>query len=386
LIPSNWAYLWRQGFANLHRPNNQTTILIISVGLGTTFICLLFLIQSILLSRVNLSASGNQPNMVLFDIQGAQKKAVADLVRAEGHPVLQEVPIVTIRLEEINGKTGAEIRKDSTKRIPRWAFSREYRVTYRDTLTETERVAAGKWEGTASADAAIPISIEKDYAQRLGLKLNDELLFNVQGVNMLTKLTSLRIVEWGKVQTNFLVVFPKNSLESAPQFHVLVTKVGEGGPSAALQRKIVSNFPNVSIVDLGLILSVLDEILDKISFVIRFMGGFSIITGLIVLIASVLISKYQRIRESVLLRTLGASRRQILVITGLEYFFLGALSALSGILLAMAGAWALAEFSFKAPFVIDVLPVVILFFAVTILTILIGLFNSRDIVRKPPLE
>ncbi|RZK46476.1 MAG: FtsX-like permease family protein, partial [Pedobacter sp.] len=319
LIPDNWAYLWRQGFANLYRPNNQTVILIISVGLGTAFICTLFLIQSTLINRVTLSSSGNQPNMVLFDIQAQQKEMVAAMVKQQNLPVLQEVPVVTIKLDEINGITAQEAKKDSTLNIPRWAFTREYRVTYRDTLTASEKIESGKWDGTFAAGDTVPISVEKDYAKRLRVKLGDKLLFNVQGMPVLTKVTSLRTVEWGKIQTNFLVVFPKGSLEEAPQFHVLITRVPDGKASALLQQRIVKSFPNISIVDLGLILSVLDEILDKISFVIRFMAAFSIITGIVVLIASVLISKYQRIQESVLLRTLGASRRQILIITGLEY-------------------------------------------------------------------
>lgn len=386
LLPAGWNYLWRQGFANLYRPNNQTTILIISVGLGTTFICLLFLIQSTLISRINLSSSENQPNMVLFDIQTEHKDDVAKLVKDRGYPIIQQVPIINLRLLEINGLTGEEIRKDSTKRISRRAFSREFRVTYRGELTDAERITSGRWIGTAPEDGPIPISLEEDYAKSLQVSLGDELLFDVQGVPMLTIIESLRTVEWGRAQTNFLVLFPENSLEQAPQFHVLLTKTETGAAAADFQSAVVKNYPNISIVDLGLVLNILDEIFDKIGFVIRFMGGFSIATGIVVLIASVMISKYQRIKESVLLRTIGASRKQILAITGLEYLFLGAIAALTGILLSFAGAWVLAEYSFKAPLVIDWLSVGMLFFAVTGLTVFIGLFNSRGIVSRPPLE
>jgi putative ABC transport system permease protein len=116
------------------------------------------------------------------------------------------------------------------------------------------------------------------------------------------------------------------------------------------------------------------------------MAAFSISTGLVVLIASVLISKYQRIQESVLLRTLGASRKQILIITTLEYFFLGALAAGTGIILSLAGSWALAKYSLESSFSPEWLPLVIIFLAVSLLTILIGLFNSREVLIKTPLE
>jgi putative ABC transport system permease protein len=149
---------------------------------------------------------------------------------------------------------------------------------------------------------------------------------------------------------------------------------------------VVQQFPNVSIIDLGLVLSVLDALLDKVGFVIRFMAGFSIITGLIVLIASVLISKYQRIQESVLLRTLGASRKQIFYIIALEYFFLGALAAFTGMVMALVGGWLLAKYTFRIPYTLEWLPLILVFLSVCGLTVLIGLANSRAVVTRPPLE
>jgi len=385
-FPTSWSYLWRQGFANLYRPNNQTLILVVSIGLGTAFICTLFLIQTILINSISLSAGKNQPNMVLFDIQTNQKEAVAALTRAHHLPVIQEVPIVTMGVEEINGLTFAEAEKDTTERASRRAFNREVRATYRDSLTGSEKITAGKWQGKAEQGKPIYISLEEGYARRIRVDIGDSLVFNVQGVLTPTVIGSLRKVDWNRVQTNFRVVFPAGVLEQAPQFHVLITRVPSSQASALFQQNVVRNYPNISLIDLGLILIVLDSILDKIGFVIRFMGAFSIVTGLVVLIASVMISKYQRIQESVLLRTLGASRKQILVITALEYFFLGALASATGILLSLAGSWALAEYSFETAFTPELLPLVWISGIISSLTIAIGLFNSRGILNKPPLE
>jgi putative ABC transport system permease protein len=386
-FPNTWSYLWRQGLANLYRPNNQTAILILSIGLGTAFISTLFFIQSILLSRINLSASGNQPNMVLFDIQTAQREDVMQLARSQGLPVNGTVPIVTMRLESINDITAAKLEEDSTLPIQRWIFSREYRVTFRDSLTSSEKLARGKWTGRADDPSGpVYISVERRYAERNGIDIGDTMVFNVQGAMMPAIVGSLREVDWNRIQTNFLVVFPKGVLEDAPQFHVLLTHVPSNAASARFQQAVVRRFPNVSIIDLKLVLSVIDDILDKVGFIIRFMGGFSILTGLVVLIASVLISKYQRIQESILLRTLGASRRQILVITALEYFLLGVFAAATGIVLALAGSWALARYSFETPFTPDLWPIAVVFLLVCMLTVVIGLANSRGILSKPPLE
>jgi putative ABC transport system permease protein len=386
-FPFSWSYLWRQGFSNLYRPNNQSVILIISIGLGTAFICTLFFVEGMLMQRLNMATSGNQPNLILFDIQTAQKNAVAKLTKSQGLPVTSQVPIVTMMLVEVNGKNALALKKDSGKNsIPRQVLTREYRVTYRDTLTETEKVTEGKWIGKSSPDQAIPVSMEEGYARRSHFKIGDKLLFNVQGAPMLTEIKSLRSVNYTRVQTNFLVVFPAGVLEQAPQFYVEITRVPNSKASAGFQQAVVRAFPNISVIDLALILSVIDELLSKIGFVIHFMAGFSILTGLIVLIASVRISKYQRIQESVLLRTLGASRNQILMITSLEYFFLGALAAATGILLSIAGSWALAKYRFDTTFSPHILPVLAIFTGISLLTVLIGLLNSRGILTKPPLE
>ena len=387
-FPTSWSYLWRQGLANLYRPNNQTIILIVAIGLGTNFICTLFFTQSILLERVQLSSSGNKPNIVLFDIQSSQKAGILSIAKRQGLTVNQMVPIVNMRLEQINGRTAADAIKDTTKKNEAARiFGREYRVTFRDSLTSSEKIVAGKWQGEyKDPTKAIPISLEKGFAERNKIVLGDTLVFNVQGSMMSTIVGSMRDVNWGEVQTNFLVIFPKGVLEEAPQFHVMMTHVPSPQVSAQFQQALVQSYPNVSIIDLALVLRVIDDLFEKIGFVIRFMAGFSILTGIIVLISSVLISKYQRLQESVLLRTLGASRKQIFAITSLEYLFLGSLAAATGIAIALISSWALAKFSFDTEFKPELLPVAILFAFVSLLTIFIGLVNSRGLLSKPPLE
>jgi putative ABC transport system permease protein len=291
-----------------------------------------------------------------------------------------------MRMTEIKGRNASSYKKDSTDRSMVRALEREYRVTYRDSLSDSEKILEGKWTGSVMPGKPVYVSLEDGFARRIGVTIGDKLTFNVQGAPLTAVVGSTRKVDWNRIQTNFLLIFPSGVLEEAPQFHVLLTRVASNEVSANFQRAIVKTYPNISMIDLGLVLSVLDEILTKMGFVIRFMAAFSIVTGLIVLIASVLISKYQRIRESVLLRTLGASRKQILVITALEYFFLGALAAGAGIVLSLIASWGLAIFSFETTFTPEILPVVFLFLLISSLTVLIGLFNSRGILNKPPLE
>ncbi len=384
-FPTSWSYLWRQGLSNLYRPNNQTTILLVSIGLGTALISTLIIIQSLLLNRVTLSSSGNQPNIVLFDIQTSQREKVMELTRQQGLEVNGTVPIVNMRLESINNINAASLEKDSTIKIQPWVFSREYRATFRDSLISSEKITAGKWTGKSENNNVI-VSIEEGYGKRNGIDLGDTMIFNVQGAMIKTIVGSYRKVDWNRIQTNFLVVFPTGVLENAPQFHVLLTHVPSVEASAKFQQVLVRTFPNISVIDLGLVLGILDNILSKIGFVIRFMAGFCIITGLIVLIASVLISKYQRIQESVLLRTLGAERKQVYMINAIEYFFIGALAATTGIVLSLLAGWALAYFSFEMNYGPDLVPLLIIFLVICALTVFIGLMNIRTVVSRSPLE
>lgn len=384
-FPTSWSYMWRQGLSNLYRPNNQTTLLIVSIGLGTALICTLLFIESILLKRVTLSSSGSQPNMVLFDIQTTQKDSVKQLTLAQGLPVISMVPIVNMRLEKINNINIETVRKDSTIPIQPWVFNREYRVTFRDSLINSEKITKGKWHSQVE-NGTIYVSMDDNFATRNKINIGDTVTFNVQGSLIKTIVGSYRKVDWNRVQTNFLIVFPAGVLEKAPQFHVLMTHVPDVATSAKFQQQLVRTYPNISVIDLNLVLSILDDILGKIGFVIRFMAGFCIITGLIVLIASVLISKYQRIQESVLLRTLGASRRQIYIINAIEYFLIGAMAAFTGILLAWIAGALLASLIFETSFTPNWLPILYVFIAICGLTVLIGLINIRQIVNRSPLE
>ncbi len=386
-FPYSWNYLWRQSLANLYRPNNQTVTMIFALGLGTFLIATLVLVQDTLLHQISLSSAGAQPNLVLFDIQSDQQEKVTELVRSLDLPVLQQVPVVTMRLEEINGRNVRELQKDSTLGIPGWALRREYRSSYRDSLYDNEKLLGGALQTRAHNHGdTVRVSVEESLAKMLKVKIGDRLVFDVQGVPMAAVIGSLRKVNWRRLQPSFYVLFPSGVLEQAPQFHVLVTRTISTEQSAQLQRMAVQRYPNVSAIDVTLVLQTADAILSKVAFVIRFMALFSILTGLLVLAGAVMTSRYQRLQESVLLRTLGGSSRQILTIMALEYSFLGALAGLVGLLLALAASWALAVFVFEATFAPAIFPALAVMFGVMALTVVLGLLNSRGLIDHPPLE
>jgi len=385
-FPHSWGFTTRQSLLNLFRPNNQTLTLMLAIGVGAFLISTLYFTKDILLSRAKLENSVQSPNLLLLDVQTGQREAVINAITPKGLPLIDNIPIVTMRIHSIKGRPVNEIREDTTSTMNQWILNHEFRVTYRDSLIASETLTSGKFTPEMPEEGIVPISLADNVAYDAGVIVGDTLVFNVQGVLMETVIGSIRNVDWGRMQLNFSMVFPIGVLETAPQFHVLSTKTKDETASANIQRELVKAFPNVSIIDLRQILGLIEGILDKISWVINFMAFFSILTGIIVLIGAVRTSKYQRIKESVLLRTIGAKNTQILKITALEYFYLGLLGSLFGILLSLISGFLLAVFVFETTFSPSWIPFLILLPGITLLVLAIGISNSRSVLKSPPLE
>ncbi|MUP47472.1 FtsX-like permease family protein [Gramella sp. BOM4] len=384
-FPKSWGFVPRQSLLNLFRPQNQTLILVITIGVGTFLISTLYFTKDVLLAQASLEEQANSPNMILLDVQNDQQQKVVNTIQSQEIPLLENIPIVTMRVESIKGRPADEIREDTTSRVNGWVLRHEFRTTYRDSLIASEVLQEGEWIGKASMNDTVPISISDNFAEDAKVGPGDAVSFNVQGVILNTVVKSVRTVDWSRMQLNFSIVFPTGVLEDAPQFRVLTTKVPNEEASANLQQKLVDQFPNVTIIDLRQVLSIIEDLLTKISWLINFMAFFSILTGIIVLIGAVRTSKYQRIRESVLLRTIGARSEQILKILALEYLYLGILAALSGIILSLISAQLLAWLVFETTFIPSWKPFLILFPGIILLVLIVGLGNSLGVIKSPPL-
>jgi putative ABC transport system permease protein len=385
-FPKNAPYVWRQGLANLYRPNNRTVLLLVSLGLGAGLMLTLVLTRATLLGQLR-NDHGDRPNLLFFDIQDDQIGPLESLLTTERAPVRSSAPIVTMRLSTVKGRSVEELLRDKGSRIPGWTLRREYRSTFRSHLVSTEKLIEGRFDGRAEPGAiVVPVSVEEGLAKDMQLKLGDELVFDVQGVPVRTKITSLRQVDWRRMEPNFFVVFPENVLESAPKFYLVAVHVASPVDSARVQQAVTRAFPNVSAIDLALVLQTLDGIFSKIEFVVRFMVLFTVATGVIVLVGAVLAGRSQRLREAVLLRTLGATRAQLVRIQFVEYLVLGILAALTGSALAVTGEWLLARFVFEAPLVVPPVALFVSIAGVAAVTVVTGWLANRGVAAHPPLE
>jgi len=382
VVGMGWPYLLRQGVSNLHRPGNQTLLFLLSLGLGTFLLVTILSAGKLLNDRLTLQQSEDSPNIYLIDVQPDQVTGVKRILEDDGLPVLESAPMVTMRIQSIRG-----VDVSKAKGVPRWVARREFRSTYRDSLNFTETLVAGEL-ATERADpgGVVPLSLEEDIAKDMNVGIGDEITLDVQGIPIRTRVTSLRRVDWSQFNLNFFMVFPPGVLEDAPGFHVVTTRTPTPAASGELQRELAGKFANVTAIDLTLILEAVRDILGKISTVVTVLAGFTVLAGLPILIGTLLNGRDVRLKESVLLRTLGASASQVRTILVIEYSALGILSALSGVLLAVAANAALAVFVFKAPPWPDAGLLFGAFGTVTAIAVIGGLTLSRGVCNHPPLE
>jgi putative ABC transport system permease protein len=384
-FPSKAGFILRHSLANLYRPNNQTRVLLVTIGLGAFIISTLNIVEQSMLSQVEFKGQENQSNTIMFDIQPHQRDGVVELMKEQGLTVNQVVPIVTCRLAEVKGKSIDALQKDTTDNIPNWALTREYRITYRDSLHHSEELIKGEIHHRKDAKDSVWVTISEGMEENLAVMIGDSLVFDFQGVPVKAFISGIRKVEWPKDPPNFIFVFPEGVLEDAPQTFVTATRIDESN-ARSFQEKMVRQFPNVSLIDLRLILATVNELFDKLGVVVRFLALFCLITGLVVLAGAVANSKFVRIKENVLLRTIGARTRQITTITLIEYAWLGLFSALTGMFLSIASGFVLTRFFFEMEFAFNWVELTIIAAGVVAMTILIGWWNSREVIATPPLQ
>jgi putative ABC transport system permease protein len=346
-------------------------------------------VQSNLLRRFTTAATEARGNVVFFDIQQDQAAGLDSIVRIRGNDVVQMAPVVTMRIAAINGKLVTDMKpraRGQPGRAP-WALRREFRSTYRDKPAASETIVAGKWFSDSAVKYARDtgeISLEEGIAKELEVKIGDVITWNVQGVDIPTRITSLRKVVWTRFEPNFFAVFAPPVLKGAPNQYVMLAQVRDPVAVTLLQREVVNRFPNVSSIDLTAIKRTVDRIVGKVSLAIRFMALFSLAVAIPVLFSAVSATRRERIREGVLLKTLGATRGQIARILLAEYSLLGLMGGLTGMLLSLAGGWAVVRYIFKTPFAPALVPVAGIAAAIVGLTLLIGLLAGRDVFKETP--
>lgn len=393
-FPRGASYPIRQGVSNLFRPQNQTLSVTLSVGFGVFIIGTIVQVEGSLRDDLALAFDDGQPNIILFDVQTDQLAGIQELIGPSGD--VDVSPLVTARISEINGRNADELRAiaDPALRPEGWAMRHEYRNTYRPQLGRAETLVAGRWwddtpgteDGTRVANGELPrLSLEEDVAGSLRVELGDTITWDVAGLDVSAVVTSLRRVEWNRLEPNFFAIFEPGVLEAAPQNILMVARVPSEDDRLRIQRDLVGVYPNVSALDFSRVQEAIESVLSRVRQAVAFLGGFSGLAGIIVLTGALATSRLQRLREGALLKTLGARRRQVLTVLFAEYLALGSIAAASGLVLAAAASALLVPELFQIPFSLRLGPIIAIWLLVVVITVATGLLGSRDLLRRPPL-
>ena len=402
-VSSALPFAVRQGLANLSRPFNQTTVLLLSISAATYLFLTVYYVRQIVGEVLSVSSAAGEPNLVVFDAQRDQLSGLRAQLSAHGLTAGEPIPIVAMRLQKVKG----EAVQDRLKRLRdapptevngyrenndqrnrgenRWELTRLYRSSYRNTLAQTESLASGTLAAAAPTDGGpVPVSVEVGIAKELGVAVGDTMEFDIQGVALPVVVGSIRNVDWQRFRANFFVIFPPGVLETAPQTFLIMAHAATAQESALLQRDLVQQYPNVSIIDVRLVQETIDRVLARIQTAVRLMGGFAMCAAIVVLLAAVINTRNFRRRENAILKVMGASMRTVVTVTAVEYLLLSSVAVTAALALAHGGTAFIGYYYFgrsSVPFSFAALGIC---FAVSLLCTVIGVWGSASTFRVSP--
>ena len=380
-LRSGVGVAWRYGLANIARRGRDSVVQIVAFGLGIMVLLLLALVRNDLLQDWRASLPADAPNYFMINIRPDEAAAITEFFRKEGLPPTELVPLVRARLTAVNDVPVDRIRFEGDR--AQGFAEREANLTWARTLRDDNRLVSGRW--WSDGDGGGPrVSVEQDYAERLGLKLGDTVTYDVAGEPVTATITSLREVRWDSFQPNFFMVFSPGVLEEVTG--TLITSVHVQPAQRLALVDLVRQFPEVTIIDIDALLSQVRDVMDKAALAVQYVFLFTLAAGLMVLLAAVQATRDERRYESAMLRTLGASRRVVFQGVAAEFTALGLLAGL----LAAAGATVVGYFLAREVFNLKYAPDpwvwVIGVLGGALLVGVAGMLAARSAVTQPPVE
>ncbi|HZH35344.1 MAG TPA: FtsX-like permease family protein, partial [Pyrinomonadaceae bacterium] len=377
------SFALRQAIGSLSRPGNQTRVVLLAVGLGVFVVLAVQSLQSNLMREFDLTRSGSLPSLFLIDIRRAQIEPVKNLIAAETGETAEFIPAVRGRIAAVDGQAvdyeQREIRRQSGQ------IGREYVLTYRPTLVGDEEIVAGQfWDASPSSEPEI--SVDESLRGLLNLDLGSIVTFDISGQRINARVSSIRRLDARNPRSTFLIVFRPGALENAPQtFLVPVFAQLEAAERAALQRSLVNKFPNVSVIDTADVITAIKKLLNNIALAVSFLGLFVAFSGVLILIGSIALTKFQRVYENAILKTLGARRASLLAILLAEYLVLGLAAGIIGAAAANGLSYAVARYVLQIKWHFEPNLMLLGLLVTTLLVTLVGAISSLDVLLRKPL-
>jgi len=382
------SFALRHAVLHIARPGNQTRVILLAVGLGTFFVLGVRGLQANLLSSFSLTLGDDAADMFLLDIQETQRDGVTALMDAQNGEAPAPLLIPVLRARVV-GVRGQNVNLESYEDVRgRGNLGREFTVTYRATLNANETLQRGQWwDATPVTLDNAEVSIEESLRQRLNIEIGDEMRFDVLGREITARVTSTREVNFRDSRAGgFMLVFRPGTFDGAPHSYIATVKgPADANARARMQSALVGQFPNVSVIDLRDVLQTVKDIVDNVTLAITVVGGLVLFSGGLILVGAVSMTKYKRVYEAAILKTLGATSRTIATMLLLEYGVLGAIAGTVGALGAMVLSWAIARFALDLTWQAVPLVTIVGIAGTAFVVAVVGIVASLDVLRHKPL-
>jgi putative ABC transport system permease protein len=385
-LPRAPSPAWRHGFGSLRRPGGHPARVVVALGAGVMLLVAVALLQDSLDAQIDHERRREAPSFFFVDVQPDQREAFARVLsEASGGVTPALTPIVRARLAAVNG---VRVTRDLVRqrvgedREGAFYYTREYALTWSADPPSGNVLTRGRWWGPEPGPARI--SVEDAMAKQLGVDIGGRLTFDVQGVPVDAEIMSLRKVDWQSLGTNFFVVFSPGALDGAPMTFVATART-PAASEGAVQRAVAAAFPNVTAIPVRDVLERVGAVLGDIAVAMRVMALFTVATGVVVMAGALASTRYQRLYESVVLRTLGATRGAVARAFAVEYGCLGATAGVGGTALAAALAWIVLRFSLDTPWRFEPWALLAGIVASVALAIAVGFLATWRLLGEKPL-
>lgn len=375
----------RQGLASLYRPGSQAGAVVLALGVGVTMVLGVYLLQRSLMAEVQLASPAGVPNMFFMGLQSPDAKAFTEFLRS--HPGVDEapdpVPMVRARLLKVDGKTKDQLTL--TEDEERW-FNFQFSLTFSEPLPPGNEVVAGEWWTPETYAGKKLVSVEQEAAQRLHLQIGSVIDMEMEGgVPIQAQVYNIRRTTDFRAGGGFNFVFAPGALEGVPVTYLAQARVRPEALST-VQKEVVAQFPSLTVINLSDVLETVKDVMDRIGLVIRFVAGFSVAAGLVILASSIAATKFRRTREAVLYKTLGATRGRVWRIFAVEYAALGLVAGLVGAVLSAGATWAVLKWVMEVTYKLEALPLLAGLGITILLTVAVGVVSTLDVLAAKPLQ
>jgi putative ABC transport system permease protein len=381
------SFALRHAVLQLSRPGSQMRIVLLAVGVGAFFILGVRSLQENLIGQFAVRMSVDSPDMFLLDVQRDQVKPVEGVLAANLDPGIAAPTLVPVLRARVVGVSGRDLNLENYEDVRgRGSLGREYTITYRSKLESNERLVAGTfWDETPSAEAEV--SIEQFIHEQFKINIGDTIRFDVLGRSIAAKVTSVRAVDWSQSRAGgFMFLFRPGVLEQAPHSFIgFVRGPRDAERRSRLQTALVAVAPNVSVIDGREILDAIRSVIDNVTLAVTVVGSLVLLSGLLILVGAVAMTKFRRVYEAAIFKTLGATRGLIAAVLLFEYGLLGVLAGGIGAAGAIGLTWAVSRYALDIPFKpllgLSAAGVVI----TTVLVALVGVISSWEVLQRKPL-